>query len=125
MPKTTKVKQPLSIAQKENLLGKAPISLLLPWSCAHDRNCSKIDGCLVVSGDRKTIAEIRDAAGVDAADLAGLIVRAVNAYEKHLDLIDEMAIAIELCLECEGRLTWTAEHDAQVVVARAKQARTR
>jgi hypothetical protein len=35
-------------------------------------------------------------------------------------LILDLIAALELCLECEG-LTWEAEHDATIMVARAKR----
>lgn len=110
---------------KNKASDKEPIDIFLPWSCTHRADHWAIEVHLPESGDKKAIAEIHDAAGINAEHLAGFIVRAVNAYEKHLDLIDEMILALELCLECEGLLTWSAEHDGQVILAKARQAQLR
>jgi len=40
--------------------------------------------------------------------------------ERDIELIAEMADALDLCLQCDGRLTWSAEHDAQIILDRAK-----
>lgn len=36
------------------------------------------------------------------------------------DLIKQMADTLELMLECEG-LTWEAEHEAEILIARARK----
>ena len=85
MSRTTKAKQSLPIAKVEKLPGKKSAYTLLPWSCTHYPNHSEIEAYLLAAGDRQTIAKIHDATGVDAEHLAEFIVRAVNAYEKHLN----------------------------------------
>ena len=44
-----------------------------------------------------------------------------SAPEQHLSLIGELATALELCLACDGRLTWSAEQDARLLLERARK----
>lgn len=94
--------------------------MLLPWSCKHQADHSEIEAYVAARGEWETIAVIREAAGVDAEVLSGFIVRVVNNYERNRDLIVQMALALELCITCDGKLTWEAEHEAQVVLNRFK-----
>ncbi len=47
-------------------------------------------------------------------------IKKQNTAEKVEDAMAELIAALELCLQCEG-LTWEAEHDAEIVVSRAKR----
>jgi len=88
----------------------------MPWSCNHHPTFSEIEAYLPITGEFEIIADIHNTKGVDAEVVAGLITRAVNSYEKLRDLIDQMAGALELCLECADGLNWEAEHEAQAVL---------
>jgi hypothetical protein len=100
--------------------GKESAYLLMPWSCNHFPTFSEIEAYLPITGSWEIIADIHDTRGVDAEILASLITRSVNGYEKSREMIAQMIEAIELCLECSEGLTWEAEHEAQVVLGRAK-----
>jgi hypothetical protein len=103
----------------KKLTGKESGYTLMPWSCNHYPTYSEIEAYIPITGDWEIIADIHDTKGVDAEILAGLIARAVNSYEKIHDMIAQMTVAIELCLECSDCLTWEAEHEAQSVLNRA------
>ena len=47
--------------------------------------------------------------------------RPARIHEPHLNLIGELATALELCLACDGRLTWSAEQDARLLLERARK----
>jgi hypothetical protein len=94
---------------------------MMPWSCNHHPTFSEIEAYIPITGNWEIIADIHDTKGVDAEIVAGLITRAVNSYEKNHDLIGQMSSALELCLTCEDCLTWEAEHEARVLLARIKQ----
>ena len=86
------------------------------WSCVHGDGHSNI----VDANSRQLVATIWAAPGSEAALIAKRIVRAVNGHGEDIDLIAEMGIALDLCLKCDGQLTWSTEHDAQIVLDRAK-----
>ncbi|MDX2027205.1 MAG: hypothetical protein SFW62_01065 [Alphaproteobacteria bacterium] len=113
--------KPAKNPKLEKLPGKESIYLLMPWSCNHHPDYSEIVAHIPATGEWEVIAEIHDAAGIDAEHLAGFIARAANSYEKSRDLVAQMVDALDLCLACNGKLTWEAEHEAQVVLERAKQ----
>jgi hypothetical protein len=105
----------------KSVTGKESAYLLMPWSCNHHPTFSEIEAYLPITGSWEIIADIHDTRGVDAEILANLITRAVNGYEKACDMIGQMIVAIELCLACSECLTWEAEHEAQVVLRRARE----
>ncbi|HUY67998.1 MAG TPA: hypothetical protein VMV79_01695 [Alphaproteobacteria bacterium] len=91
-----------------------------PWSCAQRADgVWEIEATSPASGRREVIAEIRPAKGLPPPRLAAFIVEAVNDMPKRACLIEEMRLALEMCLECEG-LDWSAEHDAEIVLRHAK-----
>lgn len=98
-----------------------PLYAIAPWSCVHYPDRSEIEAYVEAAGDWEIIAEVRQTAHVAAEATANFIIRVVNDYEKTQHLINEMTAALENCLECEG-LNWSAEHDAEVALRRAKQA---
>jgi hypothetical protein len=105
----------------KSVTGKESAYMLMPWSCNHHPTFSEIEAYLPITGSWEIIADIHDTRGVDAEILANLITRAVNGYEKARDMIAQMIVAIELCLACSECLTWEAEHEAQVVLRRARE----
>jgi Fe-S oxidoreductase len=58
-------------------------------------------------------------AGLSAEELANFIVRVVNDYEAAQILIDNMIAALETCLQCKA-LDWSAEHDIDITLRRAR-----
>lgn len=93
---------------------------LMPWSCHHATNHSEITAYSEASGAWEIIAEIKESAGVDAEKAAEFITQVVNEYDQTKDLIRQLTVALETCLSCE-HLTWEAEHEADVVLRRAKE----
>lgn len=106
---------------KKLLTGKESGYTLMPWSCNHYPAFSEIEAYIPITGNWEIIADIHDTKGVDAEVVAALIARAVNGYEKAQDIISQMIAALELCLTCADCLTWEAEHEAQIVLNRARQ----
>lgn len=98
-----------------------PRFTLLPWVCAHRAESSEIRVYTPITGDWETIASIHDAKGIDAEATAEFVVGAINNYSRMQELVRETVAALENCLDCGERLTWEAEHDAQVVLMRAKK----
>ncbi len=90
------------------------------WICNHHANGSDIEAYVVADNCLEVIAQTRQTQNIDAKANASLIVRAVNDYEKHQSLIAELISALELCLASDT-LSWEAEQEAEIVVARAKQ----
>jgi len=78
-----------------------------------------IEAYVEAAGDWQSVAEVRQTAFIDAEATAQFIVRAINDYEKNKISIEELMNALELCLTCSG-LTWEAEHDAEIALARAR-----
>jgi hypothetical protein len=67
---------------------------------------------------------VRHTAGFTAEALATFIIGVVNDYEATQSLIDDMIGALETCLECKA-LDWSAEHDVDIVLRRARAIRGR
>jgi hypothetical protein len=87
--------------------------------CVHEDGKSLIQAHSLATGQRETILEALPTAEHSAQEIAELIVQAVNAHATRERLIEEMTAALEICLECET-LDWAAEHDAEIVLRRAK-----
>lgn len=100
-----------------------PLFNMQPWSCIHKPGeFSAIEAYVEAVGDWKTIATVPQTAFLDAEKTAEFIAKAVNDRTDMQGLIDEMTEALESCLACDG-LTWEAEHDAEILVRRAKERR--
>lgn len=54
----------------------------MPWTCTNFGERSEIEAFIKETGTWETIAEVRAIAGVDAEDVAGFIVKAVNALRE-------------------------------------------
>ena len=90
-----------------------------PWSCRPIVGGTEIEAYVEAAGDWQTVAEIKQNAFIDTEQTAHFIAKAVNDYERNRQLIIDMVAALELCMKCPG-LTWEAEHEAQILIARAK-----
>src|SRR5271155_2337966 len=117
MTKTDK-KREHSIDDKGEAETKA-LYTIEPWSCRRFPDHIAVEAYVEAAGDWQTVAEVRPSAFIDPEVVAGFIVRAVNDFERNRQFIKEMVEALELCLDCPG-LTWAAEHEAELLVARAK-----
>ena len=115
MSRTSKATKPRILTPNESSY------TMMPWACNHYPDYSEIEAYVPITGNHEIIADIHDTHGVDAEVVAGLITRAVNSYEKHRDMIEQMIAALELCMTCAECLTWEAEHDAQAVLKRATE----
>ncbi len=109
-----------------NTAAKAPAQkkllpqTLTPWSCNHGQDKSEIEAYCLASGKRQVIAEVPYSNGIDHQRIAEFIGRAVNDYEPARELICSMAQVLEKFLELPT-ITWEAEHDADILVRRARE----
>ena len=65
------------------------------------------------------VARCEDTPELNGADIAALIVGAVNGNEKNEEVITELVGALETCLECDGKLDFSAEQEADAALRRA------
>lgn len=91
-----------------------------PWSALRRAGKAGIEGYVDAVGKWETIAEIAPSVHIDQRVAADFITRAIADYPVQRALIRELIASLELCLASEG-LTWEAEHDAEIVVARARK----
>lgn len=89
------------------------------WTCYHHIDGSDVTAYVMASGGLETIAQTRQANGIDARANAELIVRAVNNHDRYWPIINDLVSALELCLQCQG-ITWEAEQEASVVLRKIK-----
>jgi len=94
--------------------------ILTPWCCHHHDGVSEIEAYVAHNGKRHVIAETFGAPGVNAEATAELIITAINEREKMKELMGEMLIALETCLD-NGGLSWEAEQEVDAVIMRTKQ----
>lgn len=109
-----KAKSQLAFSQKPQ--GQV---LTTPWSSVHFEGRSNVEAFVEPLGDWVVIAKVEDNLNVVAKETSDLITKAVNEYERNQEIIKELIAALELCMECP-ELTWEAEHDAELVLMRAK-----
>lgn len=72
----------------------------------------KLMGCAVV-------AQCEDTPEMNAEDIAALIAAAVNGNQKNEEVITELVGALETCLECDGKLDFSAEQEADAALRAA------
>ncbi|HEU0118287.1 MAG TPA: hypothetical protein VFR09_06605 [Alphaproteobacteria bacterium] len=108
MPKTANIKKLLALYASS------------PWTCVHQPNKSLIEAYIQRAGNWATIAEVPASPHCNPREVAEFIIRAVNVYERNRGLMSEMAAALDICLETE-KLSWAAEHDADVALRRARE----
>jgi hypothetical protein len=60
-------------------------------------------------------------ATLDAEATAALMVRALNEVNPARQIIDNLAGALEACLELNGRLDWSAEQAADRAIRAARE----
>ena len=69
--------------------------------------------------------ECEDTPEMNAEDIAALIAAAVNGNQKNEEVITELVGALETCLECDGKLDFSAEQEADAALrAAGERART-
>ena len=86
------------------------------WSCEHGEGKSIIR---TPHNGGTNIIELRGANAASTRAAAEQIVRAVNDNSRKDALIAEMSACLEMCMESSA-LAWDAEHDAGILVSRAK-----
>ncbi len=108
---------------RKNVKGesKQGLDTLGTLTCTHFSSCSEIEFYSSTSGKAEVIADRYDAPHMAAKEIAELVVRAMNAFPEMTSLIEEMRSAFELCLRCNGKLTWEAEQELTVLCERAKK----
>src|ERR1700677_3043161 len=67
------------------------------WTCRHHMDGSDITGFVMTTGGLETIAQAKQADGINARANAELIVRAVNNHDRYLPVINDLITALELC----------------------------
>ena len=97
------------------------LAATLPWrrragSAFVEAYSARIQGWAIV-------AEAKGMAELDADDIAQWIVEAVNAGPPNEALIAELSGALQTCLECDGRLDFSAEQDVEAALRRAGERR--
>ena len=103
-------------------LETALASIAVPWrqrqgSALVEAYSLKLNGWTLV-------AEAKDTPEWKGKDVAALIVSAVNGNQQNEVVITELVGALESCLECEdGKLDWSAEHDAECALYMAGEVR--
>jgi hypothetical protein len=110
---------PKVVRKPKTRTGIALVDPRTPWSCQHHPGYSEIEAYIEAFGPRKIVVEVRATAGVEARAVTRFIVEAVNGYARTRQLAGEMMAALETC---QGEsLGWSAEHDAEVVLRRARE----
>lgn len=99
---------------------KEPLDIA-PWSGLRRAGTAVIEGYVEAARAWETIVEISPSPHTDARAAADFIIRAVTEYPLQRALIRQLTDALEICLE-SGNLTWEAEHDAEIALARARSA---
>jgi hypothetical protein len=101
-----------------------PLYTVEPWSYTQCDGKTHIEAYVIASGKRAIVAEIFSIKGHSAEDMAEFIIQAINNLDKEEVLINDLVVALEMCLECEnGHLDWSAEHDGEVALRHAKESR--
>lgn len=98
---------------------KKPNYTIEPWTRVCRNGKWEIEAFSPATGKKEVIAEIRPNCGFSPDRLAEFVVATVNALENREQLIRQMSVALEMCLERDN-LDWSAEHDAEVALRRAK-----
>lgn len=89
----------------------------IPWACHHSTTGSNIDAYIETCNEWMTVATSSLNDKFDAQAIAEHIVSTINNQEDYLQIMEEMASALEACLENE-RLGWSAEHDGEIILNR-------
>lgn len=92
-----------------------------PWSCRDGEGGIEIEAYNEETGDWVVIAKTVPAPGIDPKPNADFLLRAVNNYDRDRQVIAELISALEMCIGCD-KLSWEAEQEASIVLARAKLA---
>jgi hypothetical protein len=90
-----------------------------PWALRLTDEGAFLDAFVNNAGAWVTIAAVGSQPSFDAQHVAAQIIRAVNNEETYRRVLDDMAGALEACLNCNG-LDFTAEHDSEIALARYK-----
>jgi hypothetical protein len=93
--------------------------MIEPWSVKHFADRSEIEAYVLGTGSWKSIAEVKQAVGVEASNVADFIVRAVNEFEGNQQLIKDMIAALETCIGCVG-IDWATENNLETILRHAK-----
>ena len=104
------MKRPREIARRETPA----------WSALRLAGGATIEAYFEQGQAWQPIAECLAAPRADRKATAKFILRAIEHHQSTRLLVPEAVAALELCLECQG-LSWAAEHDAEIVLARARK----
>lgn len=91
----------------------------VPWSALRRAGRNVVEAYVDASRTWVRLVEVIPSEHVHARATADFIIQALMAYDKNRALIASMIGALEICLDCKT-LSWEAEHDAEIVLRRAK-----
>jgi len=83
------------VSRKSKSSMEISIVATLPWTCTNFGNQSEIEAYVKATGTWETIATVHVAGGVDAEDIAGFIVQAVNDREKVHSTLQRIPLPFE------------------------------
>jgi hypothetical protein len=112
-----KKQDPVKLKYRELRRDGASLTVL-PWSCDHFNNHSKINAYVMAAGETISIAHIEQTRTIDAEKLANFIATAVNEHEKMKGLIVDLVKALELCIQ-DPKMDWKTLYQAMNVISRA------
>lgn len=69
----------------------------------------------------ETVIDLKVDASEQAQQLAAFIKHALNTYASRDNLIEEMAFALDACIESKGNPDWATEFDAEIILSRARK----
>ena len=90
---------------------------LHPWSVQHYGGYSEIRAYIEITGQWEVIIETKS---INHIAIADFIIFVVNAHNRDPNLVEEMAHALELCVESND-LNWESEQAADSVLRRIKR----
>ena len=90
---------------------------LHPWSVEHHVGYSEIRAYLEITGQWEVVVEAKS---INHIVVANFIISVVNVHNRDPNLVEEMAHALELCLESND-LNWESEQAADSVLRRIKR----
>lgn len=91
-----------------------------PWRALYSRGKAELQTYNKRSEIWETVLTTNKVKYTNPHVVAALVLRAVNSYDEHRALIEDLVTTLELCLACDG-LSWEAEHDATILCARVRE----
>jgi hypothetical protein len=106
-----------SLPQERKMLKR---SALLEWRPLYFRSHAELEAYNMVSGTRQVVAEVVPGRDSSTTNVADYMANSLNDATALHELVQHMALALEHCLTA-GTLDWAAEHEADIMLRRAKK----